>query len=342
MFKIYDIFEPTNEGKPAICGRDSHGSTLTELPDGRIMVAWYSGPYEKSHLVGIYSSIFTPSTQSWTPVVLLEKENEITSEGNPVLYYDSETKRLWLFWVTMSRADYAKIPGGWSTCKVKCRHSDDLGENWSSPKWLTHFWGRMTRNRPLRLSNGDVLLPLYSEWMRYRTNIWMATREEFAKGAPECQWKNIAGVGSKVLQPNIVELEPGHLLCYMRTAKNAPLGPWISVSESKDYGRHWAPISKGPFPNSNSGLALMKLKNGHLAMAFNNCPTGRTPLSLAISEDNGKTWPYVRDIIHEENERFCYPEIIQATDGTIYVSYTNKRGINICCVQTNEEWIKGK
>ena len=77
-------------------------------------------------------------------------------------------------------------------------------------------------------------------------------------------------------------------------------------------------------------------------MAFNNCPTGRTPLSLAISEDNGKTWPYVRDVVHEENERFCYPEIIQAADGTIYVSYTNKRGINICCVQTNEEWIKGK
>ena len=40
MFQIYDIFEPSEESKPAANGRDSHGRTLTEMPDGRIMVAW--------------------------------------------------------------------------------------------------------------------------------------------------------------------------------------------------------------------------------------------------------------------------------------------------------------
>ena len=287
------------------------------------------GRYEKSHLAAIYTRTFDPTSEEWTPVVLLEKESQIKGEGNPVLFYDSETKRLWLFWATLDRADYKHVPGGWSMCKIKCKSSEDLGKIWSPPKWLTHFWGRITRNKAIRLSNGEVLLPLYSEWMPYRTNIYIASRTEFAKGAIKCNWQHIAGFGNKVLQPNVVELESGHLLCYMRTAKQAPIGKWISVSESKDFGRHWSPITKGPFPNSNSGLGLTKLHNGHLAMAFNNCPDGRTPLSVAISEDNGKTWPYVRDIVHEENERFCYPEIIQTADESIYVSYTNKWGCNI-------------
>ena len=133
MFKIFDIFEPSVEGKPAECGRDSHGSTLTQLPDGRIIVAWYAGPYEKSHLAAIYTSTFDPDSEEWTPVAILEKEGQTKGEGNPVLFYDPETKRLWLFWATLDRADYKHITGGWSTCKIKCKSSDDLGKTWSPP-----------------------------------------------------------------------------------------------------------------------------------------------------------------------------------------------------------------
>ena len=154
MFQIYDIFEPSEESKPTANGRDSHGSTLTEMPDEHIMVAWYQGPYKKVISAAIYTSTVDPTSEEWTPVVLLEKESQIKGEGNPVLFYDSETKRLWLFWATLDRADYKHVPGGWSTCKIKCKSSEDLGKAWSPPKWLTHFWGRMTAIKPFDYRTG--------------------------------------------------------------------------------------------------------------------------------------------------------------------------------------------
>jgi hypothetical protein len=42
MFQIYDIFEPSIEGKPAECGRDSHGSTseIIQTTDGTIYISY--------------------------------------------------------------------------------------------------------------------------------------------------------------------------------------------------------------------------------------------------------------------------------------------------------------
>jgi len=343
MLKYYDIFEPTTEQKWSVCGKDSHGSTVTELPNGNIMATWYCGTAEKHFDVGIYTSTFDPKTEKWSPVRLLEKHDQHTSEGNPVIYYDEVSKRLWLFWVTMGRADKKHMKGGWSLCRVKCKHSEDLGVTWTKPRYLTHLWGRMTRNKPVRLSNGDLLLPIYSEWMSYKGNFLIATKEEFAKGALTSKWMKTGGIAGGVEQPTVVELDSsGHLLAYMRTAKSGRFKGWISVSESNDFGRHWTKIRQSILPNPNAGTDMVKLKNGHIALAFNNSPEWRTPLSIALSEDGGQTWPYIRNLEERPKARFAYPGIIQARDGTLYCSYTNDKGANIRCVHFDEDWIKGR
>lgn len=344
MFKVYDIYPPTTNEKPAVCGKNAHGSTLTELPDGTIMVAWYCGSYEKCADVGIFTASFNPKTEQWTPVTLLEKHGPTKSEGNPVLFYDSETKRLWLFWSTMDRADYKHLTGGWSLCKIKCKASDDLGKTWSPVRYLTHLWGRMTRNKVIRMSNGEVLLPLYSEFLGYKGNIWVTSREEFAKGPLHSIWKKVGTIPGGVEQPNVIELENGHLLCYLRSSHGGPHNPYVSISESFDFGRKWTRIRKGILPNCNAGLSLTKLQNGHLLTAFNNSSEIRNPLSVAISDDNGTTWPFIRDLEKDEDKRvrFAYPESIQAKDGSLYCTYTNRNGINIRCAHFDEAWIRSK
>ena len=336
MIKIYDVFEPHASGK------DSHGSTVVEMPNGDIKCNWYSGPYEKSSGVGIFTATLEKGTGKWSKHELLEKESDIKSEGNPVYYFDDDNNRLWLFWATMDRADYEKMPGGWSTCKLKCKHSDDLGKTWTKPRWLTKYWGRMTRNKPLRLSNGDVILPVYSEWMGYKTNFFIWTKEEFAKGAIDSKYIKIGPVKGGIMQPTVVELtdKVGHLLAYNRTSKAGTFKGWITKTESFDFGRHWAKATATELPNPNSGCDMVTLKNGHIALCFNNSPTLRSPLSIGISEDGGKTWPYIRDLVRDDDKRFSYPGIIQAKDGTMYCSYTNYKGINIRCAHFDEEWVK--
>jgi predicted neuraminidase len=334
MFHIYDLFEPQ------LTGHDSHGSSITELPNGDVMAAWYSGTAEKHPDVAIYTNRFIPSMKAITKPVVLEKANERTSEGNPVIYYDPLTKRLWLFWVTMDRAGRG---GGWSTCRIKCKHSVDLGKSWSKVHYLTHFWGRMTRYKPVRLSNGDVILPIYSEWLNYKANFLITTAHSFAQDSSLCRWRKVGPVGNNLLQPSLVELDdrPGHLLAYCRTARHGTHKGWTSVIESFNYGNRWTRARRGSLPNPNSGCDLVKLRNGYLVLAFNNSPSIRSPLSIALSEDSGKTWPYIRDLERDDKERFSYPSLIQYSDGTLFCSYTNKKGINIRLAQFDEAWIRG-
>ena len=50
-------------------------------------------------------------------------------------------------------------------------------------------------------------------------------------------------------------------------------------------------------PNNNSGIQALMLSSGKTVLVFNNLQgLQRFPLSIAISEDAGETWPYVRDL----------------------------------------------
>jgi predicted neuraminidase len=98
-------------------------------------------------------------------------------------------------------------------------------------------------------------------------------------------------------------------------------------------------------------------------MAFDNSnvdrsgpkPTGglRKPLSLALSEDNGNTWSYVRDVETGRpgygqaerdaktpgREEYSYPTVMQRSDGNIMVAYTYRRQ-TIKVVVLDENWIR--
>jgi predicted neuraminidase len=61
-----------------------------------------------------------------------------------------------------------------------------------------------------------------------------------------------------------------------------------------------------------------------LVLAFNNSATKRNPLSIAVSKDNGKTWPIIKDV-ETDNFEFSYPSLAQAADGKVWLTYTWKR-----------------
>jgi len=92
-------------------------------------------------------------------------------------------------------------------------------------------------------------------------------------------------------------------------------------AESHDGGRTWSPGTDSPFPNPNAAVEFIKSQNGHLLLVYNESMTERTPLTVAISTDNDKTYPYRRNIAEGPNS-FAYPVAIQTEDGKIHVIYT--------------------
>jgi predicted neuraminidase len=335
MYQSWEIYAPFKTGKMA------HGSTLTELKYGDIMVAWYSGKSEKNASVGIYSSIFRVSESDWTEPKLIEKKDDRSTEGNPVLFFDKNMNRIWLFWVTVNKM--VKIGGewhfgGWSKGQVKCKHSDDYGLTWTQPRYLHKPWGWMVRNKPIQMSNGTILLPFYIELFNYSSSFLFCASESFKRGALESNWVRGPNIKSGILQPTVVEFENGHLLAYHRTTKGGSYGGSIAMTESFDYGNNWTEPKKTILPNPNSGCDMVKLRSGNLILAFNNSSKNRNDLSLGLSKDKGRTWTIIKWIEYKKGQRFSYPAIIEASDGTVYCTYTNKRK-NIKCVHFDEDWL---
>ncbi|MBD3353772.1 MAG: hypothetical protein GF364_19985 [Candidatus Lokiarchaeota archaeon] len=353
MFESEEIF--VRKG----LGGESHASTITEGSDGTLYATWYSGTAEKEPDVAIYMSK-KPKIGGWQEPWMIEKEgitsenpfledaddeeeleeikSEKTSEGNPVIFTDYQEKRLWLFWETMRDAGRS---GGWSMCVLKVKHSDDWGKTWTAPRLLRRDIGWGFRNKPIWMSNGELLLPISV----FGTAFYRATREEFSKGADLCEFqKPEAFILGQYSQPSVAEVEKGRLMVFMRTNKGSKgCENLIGISESTDYGHTWSDVkpTKDKIPNPDSGLDVVTLKNGNVVLLCNPLKEGRQKLTAFLSEDHGKTFPIQRDLEKVESDKnYHYPCVIQTADEKIHVTFTNRR-LNIKHACFDENWIRG-
>jgi predicted neuraminidase len=337
MLKSQEIFERKG------LGGSSHGSTITEDRNGTLYCVWYSGTKEKAADVKIYMSKKKKNEEEWSKPILIEKEGitsenpfaedmedgetEETSEGNPVIFADPNSDRIWLFWATMRGAG---DKSGWSACILKVKHSDDGGNTWTKPRVIRDMIGWMVRNKPIVLSNGDVLLPIMSEVGQAKTMMYRITKDEFAKGSQICKIMDpMHFIDGGVIQGSLAEIEPGKLLCYMRATSGCSIGNYIAVSYSSDYGYSWTPIERNPsnIENPDSGVDLVKAQNGDLYLVCNPQADGRYRLSIFRSTDKGKNWQLFQDLENDASRKseFSYPAIIEGKDGSLHITYTNLR-----------------
>jgi predicted neuraminidase len=97
----------------------------------------------------------------------------------------------------------------------------------------------------------------------------------------------------------------------------------VGRSDSQDGGRSWSPLYLTDLPNNNSGLDLARLKDGMLALVCNPLENRRTPISVLLSSDNGRSWPRRLDLETDAGE-YSYPAII-STEVGLAIIYTWKR-----------------
>jgi len=327
-FSIKEIFDRIS-GRPF-----NHAPTLVELPGRDLLAAWYGGSYEGARDVVVLSSRFERISNAWKePSVLVDTPDR--SDGNPVLFVD-RYENVWLFYVTMEG-------NWWDSCVIKYVKSEDGGFTWSSPTILRSEWGWMTRNKPLTLRNGYILLPIYDE-DRWRSMVMISEDD----GETWTRYGDIK-TDQGVIQPTVVQLRDGSLLMYMRTGGK---GGYIWKSASTDNGRTWTAACKTQLRNPNSSIEMVKTSDRNIVLAFNDSSAGRSPLNVALSTNDGCTWPFKKSLEIGQGE-FSYPSVIQSRDGNIHVVYTHRRGeigqfdrrfhahrANIKHVTLNEAWIK--
>ena len=153
-----------------------------------------------------------------------------------------------------------------------------------------------------------------------------------------------------ISEPNIVELNDGNLLLIERT----PIGTRYLLSNIKD-PKIWTNPEKLCFDNNLKDLPInpadtrnniMLLPSGNLLYLFNNSrESKRELLTAAISEDGGKTFPYV--LLLDERMHSSYPMADITKDGEIFIIYDQGRsrgsldtGSEILFARITEEDIK--
>ena len=83
----------------------------------------------------------------------------------------------------------------------------------------------------------------------------------------------------------------------------------VCVSDSRDGGITWSDAHPIDVPNPNSGIDVVRLKDGRLVMVYNHTTTGRTPLNLAVSRDGDQRTKFA-DLETDPGE-YSYPAMIQ-------------------------------
>lgn len=313
-------------------GPYKHPASICVLDNADLFLVWYGGEGEYANSTSVWSSRLKKGAKEWSAPRKIAQD-PLRALGNGVAWQTPDGE-LWLFYVI-------RFGETWGSSRVAVKVSPDRGETWSDSTLLALDEGWLARGKPIVLSSGEWLLPLYHETGTDRDRVPPDTTSVFLQRDPKTQqWKQAGRIRSSNgnLQPAPVEIAPGHLLAFCR--RGGGYGPgekgYIVRSESHDGGRTWSEGVPSEFPNPNSAVELIKLKSGALLLVYNDSMSDRTPLVAALSTDGGKTFPR-RLTLASGKDSFAYPSAAQAQDGTIHVVYTGDNRKSIRLASFNEE-----
>jgi predicted neuraminidase len=310
----------------------SHSAMIAQLSNGDLLSAFFAGQKEGIPDNAILTARLKHGSKVWSDVQVvvdtLGKPN-----NNPVLFVNARGV-ISLFYMTI---DGILGPESCERTLMFAVKSTDGGHNWLPAQQVCTIQGWMLRNKPIHLKSGRILLPCYYEnpfqWMGFCL---------YSDNEGET-WKQSSWIKAPVdvIQPTLLERKDGSILALFRSRSPAdrPDQHRIWRSVSKDEGYTWSRCEPTNLPNPNSGIDLVGLRNGHVILAYNDSETERTPLTLALSTDEGETWGKQRHL-ETEPGHYSYPAIIQSQDELIHVLYT-WRNIRIKHVTVSEDWIGG-
>lgn len=362
---------------PSPCPQN-HASNLLPLPNGDVLCAWFGGTQEGVADISIYCSRRKRGSNQWSMPLRLS-EDASRSEQNPVLFLDGDNV-LWLMYT-------AQKSGNQDTAIVRYRQSTDMGYHWGKIETLFDQPGTFIRQPVVVLNNGDWLLPVFYCHVN-RGEKWVGNDDTSAvkissdKGKT---WRDVEVPDSVgCVHMNVTLLADGSLLALFRSR----WADFVYESRSLDNGNSWSEPKPTTLPNNNSSIQVTTLSNGHLALVYNNMSAAgaterraslydeiedeeddgktsepqvqpgrsafwgapRAPMTLAISTDGGKTWPFRRNLDEGDgycmtnnsqqklNREFSYPSIKQGINGELHITYTYfRQAIKYVCVE--ESWL---
>lgn len=258
--KNTQIFKSNTEFKSC------HSVALCEMANGDLLAAWFAGEEEGSKNSVILTSRKEKSRQVWSPAcVTVNVINR--AAGNPRLFIGPD-EGIWL----LVPVNYGKWCQGGTRLFVK--RSYDNGRSWSDLELFIDPGGILGKNKPICTKTGTWIVP-----GEYEEN-WQAVFLRLPEGGEKWEIINCPLTNARLHQPTIIQKENGELLAFMRTWEGV-----IYQTRSTDDGNTWEKPKATGIPNNNSGIDMVKLEGGVVALVCNPCSLGRDGKIIVAPED---------------------------------------------------------
>ncbi len=303
--------------------RNSEGDFVT-LRDGRILYVYsrYTGSSTSDHapayLAGRYSS---DKGKTWTQTdrLIVQREGDMNVMSVSLLRLKSGD--IGLFYLRKNSE---------TDCIPMLRISKDEGETWSAPVACIRDkkgYFVLNNNRVIQLQNGRLMMAVarHSEpggkWDNKAT-LFSYFSDDFGT-----TWKSGGAVPNPdniiTQEPGLVELRDGRVMMYIRASGGKQL-----VSYSEDMGEVWSPVEVSNIDSPLSPATIARIPStGDLLLVWNNnngsipeLKGKRTPLTVAVSKDDGRTWLHVKNIETDPDGWYCYIAI-HFTKKEVLLSY---------------------
>ena len=181
-----------------------------------------------------------------------------------------------------------------------------------------------------RLFSGRLLLPAnvsepgdHGPWGKFAVNVLSSDDD----GLHWNESNNLVSLPMRgTMEPHIEQTRDGRVLMVMRNQLGS-----LFMSESADDGLTWSLPQTTGLRTPESCPELTRIPStGDLLMIWNNSPYDpgfrshfgkRSPLTSAISRDEGRTWEHVRDIEDDPTRAFSNPGCRFTRDGKAIINY---------------------
>lgn len=215
--------------------------------------------------------------------------------------------------------------------------SSDEGKSWSGRVPISTDNRRLylMNDRVMRLKSGRILVSfslhpneLLANLKNFEAVGWVNAFYSDDEGAT---WHEGARrpttVADQLCEPNVFEAKDGSLVMLSRTGKG-----YLYRCDSKDAGESWSVEYPTPLRSPVAPFYMKKDPfTGWVFIAWDNsfpAPVHqypRSPLSFAVSRDDGATWEFICDIENDPMSSYGYPSI-HFTPKSILVTYYEELG----------------
>ena len=311
---------PPGPGNP----RNSEGCFIT-LADGRILFVYShftggGGDHSAAFLAGRFSG---DGGRTWSGKDVVVVPNEGDWNVMSVSLLRLQNGQIALFYARKNSL---------TDCRPVMRISTDEAKTWGPPKvCIEDHMGYYVLNndRAVQLRNGRIILPVALHNLpSYAKPDWAGIAMCYLSDDKGRTWRRSksrltgasAGKRVTVQEPGVIELKDGRLMMFCRTTAGCQY-----VSHSTDGGDTWPPLAPSNIIGPCSPASIKRIpKTGDLLLVWNNHQNvapqykgKRTPLTVAVSRDEGRTWQKAKNLEDDPDGWYCYIAVAFAGDDVL-------------------------